>query len=394
MNKTQIFVLVLVGLLCVEGFQKIPLRKLPRHKFNWARAQEAISRRPYVVGDSSSGIVPFTDYENAQYYGPITIGTPPQPFNVVFDTGSSNLWVPSVSCKTADVACKFHNKYNSAASSTYVPNGQPFAIQYGSGSLSGYLSTDNVGVGGFTVQGQTFAEATAEPGVTFVAAKFDGILGLAFQSISVDNVVPVWYNLMYQGLVQQNVFSVWLSDISDPDAQTGGELLLGGIDSTKYSGALTYVPLTNETYWQFGLDDITISGTAQKFCPNGPCKAILDTGTSLLVGPTEAIKAINAKLGGIEIPATGEYIIPCKKIPLLPNIGFVINGKSFVLTAKQYVLQITQDGETSCISGFMGMDIPPPTGPIWIIGDVFIAAYYSVFDFENSRIGLAKFNGN
>jgi cathepsin D len=392
MNKIQIFVLLLVGLICVDAVHRIPLGRVKR-QFNWVRAREAISRRPYIVGDST-GVVPFTDYENAQYYGPITIGTPPQPFNVVFDTGSSNLWVPSVSCKTADVACKFHNKYNSAASSTYVPNGQPFAIQYGSGSLSGYLSTDTVTVGGLVVQGQTFAEATAEPGVTFVAAKFDGILGMAFQSISVDNVVPVWYNMIFQGLVQQQVFSVWLSDISDPDAQTGGELLLGGIDNTKYTGALTYIPLTNETYWQFGLNDIEISRTRQNFCPNGPCKAILDTGTSLLVGPTEAIRAINSKLGGIEIPATGEYIIPCKKIPLLPNVGFVIGGKTFVLTAKQYVLQITQDGETSCISGFMGMDIPPPTGPIWIIGDVFIAAYYSVFDFQNTRIGLAPYSGN
>jgi len=345
-----------------------------------------------TAGSTTS--VTISNFEDAQYYGPITIGTPAQDFLVVFDTGSSNLWVPSSKCSFLDVPCDLHHKYHDDRSSTYVANGTTFSIQYGSGEMSGFLSQDTVNVGGLNVLRQTFAEATAEPGVTFVAAKFDGILGLAFQSISVDNVVPVWYNLMYQGLVQQNVFSVWLSDISDPDAQTGGELLLGGIDSTKYTGALTYVPLTNETYWQFGLDDVTIAGTAQKFCPNGPCKAILDTGTSLLVGPTEAIKAINAKLGGIEIPATGEYIIPCKKIPLLPNIGFVINGKSFVLTAKQYVLQITQDGETSCISGFMGMDIPPPTGPIWIIGDVFIAAYYSVFDFENSRIGLAKFNGN
>lgn len=393
MNKTQIVVLLLIGLLCAEAVQKIPLKKLPRNKFNFKRAREAISRRPYIVGDST-GVVPFTDYENAQYYGPITIGTPPQPFNVIFDTGSSNLWVPSVSCKTADVACKFHNKYNSAASSTYVPNGEPFAIEYGSGSLSGFLSEDVVNVGGLLVQNQTFAEATAEPGVTFVAAKFDGILGLAFQSISVDNVVPVWYNMIYQNLVQEWVFSVWLSDISDPEASTGGELLLGGIDNTKYTGALTYIPLTNETYWQFGLDDVKINGAAQNFCPNGACKAILDTGTSLLVGPTAEIDAINQKLGGIEIPATGEYIIPCKKIPLLPRIAFVIGGKTFSLTPEQYVLQITEDGETSCISGFMGMDIPPPTGPIWIIGDVFIAAYYSVFDFGNSRIGLAPYNGN
>jgi len=329
--------------------------------------------------------VPITNYLDAQYYGPVELGTPPQSFSVVFDTGSSNLWVPSSLCGTLDVACQLHHKYDHSKSSTYVKNGSSFAIQYGTGSLTGFLSTDTCTFGGLAVESQTFAEATAEPGITFVAAKFDGILGMGWDEISVDAVVPVWYNMVAQNLVAANVYSFWLNRTAGP--VSGGELVLGGYDPAHFTGPINYVPITTDGYWQFDMSSFTLNG--KNYCSSPPCNAIADTGTSLLAGPTTIMDAINKAIGGIPV-VDGEYLIDCKKIPTMPDVTITLGGINYVLTAEQYVLAVTEDGETECISGFIGLDVPPPMGPLWILGDVFIGAYTTIFDMGNNRVGFGK----
>jgi len=379
-------VVFLIALLFLQACAEVKRIGLEKNKDGLTR--EAIGRigrnlrLKYSV--NAADPIPLIDTEDAQYYGPITLGTPPQDFKVVFDTGSSNLWVPSSKCPLTVVACDLHSKYYSAKSSTYVANGTSFSIQYGSGSMTGFLSQDTLTLGGLSIKNQTFAEATGLPGITFDVAKFDGILGLGFDSISVDGVAPPWYNILQQKLVTNPVFSFWLS--KNPSGASGGELLFGGTDPKYYTGAFTYVPLTNQTYWQFKLDDVLLRGNSLGYCPGG-CKAIADTGTSLIAGPAAEMKALNLKLGAITI-TDGEAILLCKEISLMPNVVFVLNGKQFELTPQQYVIQTTANA-TECVSGFLGIDIPAPIGPLWILGDVFISTYYTVFDYGNKQVGFA-----
>ncbi|TRZ14006.1 hypothetical protein HGM15179_013074 [Zosterops borbonicus] len=386
-----LLLLVLAG--TCAALIRIPLTKFPSMRRILREAgeipdmnaiTEGIKYRLGFVEEGNPTPEILKNYMDAQYYGVIGIGTPPQHFTVIFDTGSSNLWVPSTHCSRLDIACMVHHKYDSSKSSTYVKNGTKFAIRYGTGSLSGFLSQDMVTLGDLEIMNQTFGEATKQPGMTFIAAKFDGILGMAYPKISVEGAEPFFDNIMKQKLIEKNIFSFYLN--RDPTGDPGGEMILGGTDPKYYKGKFTWFNVTRKAYWQIHMDAVDVAN-GLTVCAGG-CEAIVDTGTSLITGPTKEVKKIQDAIGAKPL-IKGEYVIPCEKVPTLPNISMVLGGKDFVLRGEDYVLKIGGSGEAICMSGFSGLDIPPPAGPLWILGDVFIGPYYSAFDRDNNRVGFA-----
>uniref|UniRef100_A0A8C3SX59 pepsin A n=1 Tax=Chelydra serpentina TaxID=8475 RepID=A0A8C3SX59_CHESE len=339
---------------------------LKKHPYNLASKYF-----PSLANDYASE--PLTNYMDIEYFGTISIGTPAQEFSVLFDTGSSNLWVPSVYCSSP--ACTNHNRFNPSDSSTYQDTSENVSIQYGTGSMTGILGYDTVQVGGIVDTNQIFGLSETEPGSFLYYSPFDGILGLAFPSISSSGATPVFDNMMNEGLVSQDLFSVYLSS----DDQSGSFVMFGGIDSSYYSGNLNWIPLSAETYWEITMDSVTMNG--QTIACSSGCQAIIDTGTSLLAGPSTGISNIESYIGASD----GTVRISCSDMSSLPNIIFTINGIEFPVPASAYII----DRSGSCSPGFESIDVPTSSGELWILGDVFIRQYYVVFDRANNQMGLA-----
>jgi len=332
---------------------------------------------PDIYGNVPHGI-PLSNYLNAQYFAEIALGTPPQTFTVVLDTGSSNLWVPSTRCSS--IACFLHRRYDADQSNSYKENGTEFAIQYGTGSLEGVISNDLLKMGDITIENQDFGESTKEPGLTFAFGKFDGILGLGYDNIAVKRVVPPFYHMVNRKLIDEPVFSFYLNDVNEGPQQ--GEVVFGGTDDSHFTGKVHYAPIRRKGYWEVTLENVKWAG---EYLDIEEIGAAIDTGTSLIALPTTLAELINKEIGAKKNYA-GQYTLECDTIPSLPEICLAFNGRDFCLNGTDYVLEV----QKQCISGFAGIDIPPPAGPLWIVGDVFLRKYYTIYDLGRNRVGFAK----
>jgi len=311
-----------------------------------------------------------------QFFGPISIGTPSQNFVVIFDSGSSNLWVPADSC---GISCGLHNRYTASKSSTYQKNGTAFNITYASGPVNGFMSDDKVTVGNLVVPKQVFAEVTNASGLglAFLIGQWGGILGLGWPSISVTGATPVMQNLIAANPTMETLFAFYLPE----NAGVNGELDIGGIDPTHYTGQLQNVPLTNETYWETKMESF-VAGNTQL---SGEAYIVLDSGTSTLTAP-KAIAAQFAKQINATELLPGRYVVSCSDVANLPSLHININGQTWTLDPVDYIIN---DMDVECIVGIMGLDIPKPAGPLWILGDIFIRKVYTVFDIGNKQLRFA-----
>jgi cathepsin D len=334
--------------------------------------------KPVIVSSKREvGHDALTDEQSQLWQGTISVGTPAVEYTVDFDTGSSDLFLPAKDC---DATCAGHTPYDSAASSTSKALSKSFSLQYGDGStVSGKQFTDVVEIAGLTATGQTLGAAT-KYSTGFGSSQFpaDGLMGMGFQSISEYNAPPVFQSLVAAGQTSDPVFAMKLT-------ANGSELTLGGLAQELFTGEVTYTPVTQEGYWQINFDALNVKGKPVV----SQTSAIVDSGTTLVIGDTQSVDAFYAQIPGAQSASQtigdGFYTLPCSAT--IPEVSFTIAGKDFPMTDSLNFGPI-QEGSTECVGSIIAdANIG---SQFWILGDAFMTNYYTVFDLGNSQVGFAN----
>ncbi|XP_025061659.1 gastricsin-like [Alligator sinensis] len=381
-------ILALVCLQLSEGLVRVRLRKgksmreLMKDKGvleDFLKQHKHDRGRKYHFNEYNIAHESIANYLDSFYFGEITIGTPPQTFLVLFDTGSSNLWVPSTYCQTQ--ACSNHVRFNPTQSSTYSAIGNNYTLPYGFGEVDVTLGSDTVTIQNVVVTNQVFGLTGYEPTSPFYYTYFDGILGMAYPDLAIPGYYSLMQNLLRQDQLTEPIFSFYFS--RKPTYYYGGEVILGGVDSQLYSGEIMWAPVIQEVYWKIAIEEFSIGQTTTSWCSQG-CQGIVDTGTFQLTVPEQYIGEL---LQAVGVPENSDYWeVDCNNIQNMPILTFSVNGNQLSLPPTVYVL----NDQDVCYIGVETTYVNSQNGqPVWILGNVFLRQYYSVFDIANNRVGFA-----
>lgn len=346
-----------------------------------------------------------------EYYGTVLLGEPAQAFEVVFDTGSGNIVLPTVKCP--DEACEKHRRYQSKDSRTAVQlayeddtplqsgdsdpdDRDTTTITYGTGKLTGEYVREKVcmSAGDAALRGgaklacttSDFLGVTQESRFPFIELPFDGIFGLGLSGLSAGPNFNFVSRMGSNSTMANPIFAVFLRNLT---ADEDSEITFGGYREERMQGALTWLPMPRDEadekgYWLLTMRDMYVDGQPLKLCDDFSdkprCKVAMDTGTSLTMGPT--LQA-NTLLEALNVD------VECSNFRKLPEIRIeldAISGGTFSmhLTPEDYAEQ----SEGTCATSFQAIQLPENLGLMWVFGQAMLRKYYSVYDYKNSRIGL------
>ncbi|KAI9328850.1 aspartic peptidase domain-containing protein [Obelidium mucronatum] len=400
----------------------------PGHGFNTISSQGIVTvpimsqkLQPQTTQPTGASVIATNQLQYTRqniYFTQLTIGTPSQTFNVDIDTMSSYLWVSSTTCST----CQNYNRFDSTKSTSFkAKSSTPVTQSYDFGKATGVLSTDSVEWGGISVKNQPFLVVTSvdsKMSQTMIGER-DGILGLALQD-GLDKCKfhrSLIYGMVSQRQVKNPVFSIWLNrtfstPTDDSFVPQAGQLTMGGYDSSKYTGSITYIPVSPivkldsngkavKSYYHWSVKATNVfNGQSTSIPPTSSrTVAIFDMGTVFIWVDTSTVDrivySINQVVGANTISidtTTNLYIVDCNVVSSLPDLSFVLGPQNiwFTLQKQHYIVR---DGGGSCVFGIQSNGNAETGSQVttqWVLGSLFLRRYMTVFDLGKKRVGLAS----
>lgn len=324
-----------------------------------------------------------------------TLGTPPQSFRFHIDTGSSDLWVNTPSselCQSRSSPCDYAGSFDANSSSTYNYVGSYFNISYVDGSgASGDYVTDTLTIGDVTVE-------TLQFGIGYESTSSQGILGIGYKANEVQvgragldpyNNLPA--QMVSDGLINSNAYSLWLNDL---DASTGS-ILFGGIDSEKFEGSLSTLPIQeNRGFAEFLITLTAFSMGDTTLAADQALAVLLDSGSSLTYLPDDWVVEIYSTVSASYDSDEGVAFVPCSLANSGDGFLFTFSGVNISVGMDEMVIDLISstgrrptfsNGVEACLFG-----IAPAGSGTNVLGDTFLRSAYIVYDLENNEVSLAQ----
>lgn len=374
-------------------------RKYSQTKHGQQAAEKLGGIKAFAEGDGSVDTPGLYDFDLEEYAIPVSIGTPGQDFYLLFDTGSSDTWVPHKGCDNSE-GCVGKRFFDPSSSSTFKETDYNLNITYGTGGANGIYFRDSITVGGATVKQQTLAYVDNVSGPTAEQSPdselfLDGIFGAAYPDNTAmeaeygDTYNTVHVNLYKQGLISSPVFSVYMNTNDG-----SGQVVFGGVNNTLLGGDIQYTDVLKSRggyfFWDAPVTGVKIDGSdAVSF--DGAQAFTIDTGTNFFIAPSSfAEKVVKAALPDATESQQG-YTVPCSKYQdskttfslVLQKSGSSSDTIDVSVPISKMLLPVDKSGETCMFI------VLPDGGNQFIVGNLFLRFFVNVYDFGKNRIGFA-----
>ncbi|CCM06230.1 uncharacterized protein FIBRA_08476 [Fibroporia radiculosa] len=352
--------------MVVGGGFSIPISRVPRHP------------SPNTPGSLSD--VSVSDASEFAYLVNISIGG--QSLVVLLDTGSSDLWAVSSNCTTHD--CQSIPKYNVTDNSSFSPSGTNFHLEYLIGSVTGNVGADTVTLGDYEISSQILALANSTSGLDLSGTGYSGILGLSFPveaSIPDTSGRTLIENVFASLNASSRYFAFKLGRNTTDSSFTIGQLDPAVTNTTS---GFNYFPVSSSggsdyNYWKLPLQRLTINSTDFYLSDShiegaSSPLAILDTGTTLVLGPSADVDRFWLSIGGARKINTG-WQVRCNRAVV---VGFVLGDAP---NEKEYVVDpadMSWEGgrqDDWCMGGIQAND--GVFSGDWLLGDTFLRNVYA-----------------